>query len=187
MENGKHIARCLGASEVTFGVSSKGNLQIAIPFEITKGAAQGETISYVGNFAEGRGTEMTIEALQNCGWRGTDPTADLTGIDANEVELVIITETATDEQGHTKEYKKVKFVNRPGSGRITFKKPATGDTLRAFGAEIAQTVNAMRADNGQRRPAQPRQAPQPRSNPLPRNQYNDTDYGQPPSDDDFPF
>jgi hypothetical protein len=187
MEPGKYRAKA--TQDVQFGVSANGNLQIAVCFELLSGEHAGRTISWVGTFGDGKSTEITIKALESCGWKGIDPTEDLTGITDNEVELVVENETGNDG----KIYSKVRWVNRPGSGRVKFHRPAEGQTLRAFGTEISQQVRAMRAESGgpaaAQRPNQQQWPNQQKRPPATRNppqqQQFDDDCGAPP--DDFPF
>lgn len=79
-----------------------------------------------------KGAQTTIEALRACGWSGDD-LADLHGLDANEVELVIDHETY---QGET--HPKVKFVNRPSG--LGLKAPMTLEQARAFAARMKGDV-----------------------------------------------
>lgn len=181
IQPGQYRARSTGPQDVSFGVSASGNLQIAVVFEFIDEALAGQTIVWVGTFAPGKSTDITIQALENCGWTGDDPTKNIDGIDGNEVILVI--ENDTNDKGDI--YPRVKWINRPGAGRIKFKRPAEGAELRAFGAEIRAATLARRAAQWTARPEQ-RQALPPAKKKT--NTYDDADYGASPStDDDFPF
>src|SRR5262245_48948220 len=75
------------------GRARNGREQIAVEFQILDEGFESERITWYGYFGdEGRGTrtptQITVEALRNCGWVGDD-LSDLSGIDANEVALVV--------------------------------------------------------------------------------------------------
>lgn len=191
IQAGKYRARATSIEDVSFGVSKQGNLQIAVVFDLLDEHVAGQTISWVGTFADGKATDIAIKALEACGWQGEDPTESLDGITDNEVVLVVENETGEDG----KVYAKVSWVNRPGAGRVKFKQPISGQELRVFGADIKRAVTANRAMSGggqprqqsAQRPAQNRQQPlrQPsqRGAGFPSEDYGPTGVG----DDDLPF
>jgi hypothetical protein len=179
-KNGTYRARSTGAQDVTYGVSENGNLQIAVVFQITDENCEyfGQSIAWTGTFASDKSTEISIRALENCGWQGEDPTEQLEGIETNEVNLVI--ENETSDRGRT--YSKVRWVNSIGGGKIKFKNPIEGQSLRSFGVDIKNTVRAMRIDRGGARPStQTRQ----------RSTQQNSDPDGPPlfggDEDDLPF
>lgn len=117
--------------------TSKGNPQIAIEFELLDGgylsqfeAAIGQRITWYGYFTD-RTTEGTFAALRTCGW-ATDDLDDLTGIDANEVDLVLVEEA--DLQGFPRI--RAKWINAiDGSGRrggIAVKQRMDENEARSF-------------------------------------------------------
>ena len=172
---GTYRARCTGPTDAQWGVSQNGNLQLALVFDLLDEAVAGQRITWIGTFAVGKATDFTLQALENCGWQGSDPTADLTGIDSQDVELVVDTEAGQDGVMRAR----VRWVNRPGSGRIKFKQPVGPSELGAFSQEIRGAVAARRAGNRSAAPARPR-------GPAPRGQYPDEDYGG-AGEDDLPF
>ena len=189
IQPGKYRARATGAEDVQFGVSAKGNLQIGVLFELLDEEMAGQTISWVGTFAEGKSTDISIKALEACGWQGDDPTESLEGISTNEVILVV--EHEAGEDGRV--YAKVAWVNRPGAGRVKFKQPINGQDLRVFGADIKRAVMANRAFNSGGSQARSQQAQRPAGNQQrpPQQQrsgkFEDPDYGTRAGDDDLPF
>lgn len=186
IQPGKYRARATSAEDVQFGVSKQGNLQIGVLFELLDEEMAGQTISWVGTFADGKATDIAIKALEACGWQGDDPTESLEGITNNEVVLVIENETGEDGRS----YAKVLWVNRPGAGRVKFKQPISGQDLRVFGADIKRAVAANRAMNSGGSPARSQQAQrssgsQQRPPQQQRSgQFEDPDYGPRAGDDD---
>lgn len=181
---GTRRARATGPQDVKFGMSSNNNLQVAVSFRFTdeKDEFYGKMITWIGSFAPGKASEISLQGLENCGWRGDD-VLDMTGIDAEEVELVIVEEWNTDQ---TKQYPKVQFINRL-SGRFEFQKPVEGTSLAVHSKALSQQIRAIRASQG-RKPAAAAPAQQ-RRNSVPATQ----DPGGPPlfgnegADDDLPF
>lgn len=135
----------------SFAPSSKGNQQIAIPFEITQGEHAGETITWIGVFHDTQdrngmtGSERVIESLQFMGWRG-DELAELAGVDdarirellPDEVELACDVDTY---EGKTR--LKVQWINRAGSGRFAFKEALAGNDLKTFSSQMRGQIRNM--------------------------------------------
>jgi hypothetical protein len=139
MQNGTYQGRATG--DVTWGTSSNQNLQICVLCRIVNGPFDGTYVSWIGTFAEGKATDMAINALRAFGWKGMDPTRDLSGLTDNEVDLVIEMEQS---QNNGNWYPKVKFVNRPGSGAMMrFKQPVEGPELMQWGPFIVQAAKAL--------------------------------------------
>lgn len=136
---GKYRARAI-ASSVQWGVSSNNNEQVAVTFEIVGGEFNGFHTTWVGNFSE-RGQEIALKALRACGWNGDDLT-DLSGIEANEVELVLKEETYTGSDGVERTTVKVQWVN--GGGKFEFRKPLDRGGLAAFAAKMKGAAVASR-------------------------------------------
>lgn len=141
---GKRRARATG--DVSFGMSSNGNLQIAVCFELNdqNDPFCGEQITWVGTFAEGKASEIALQALETCGWVGDD-VMDMIGIDSNDVELVIVEDTTADG---TRQYDKVAFVNRIGASRFEFQKPLEGNALRAQAKGLTHKIREIRVARG---------------------------------------
>ena len=143
---GTYRARVTAVEDVQFGMSHGGNEQIAVPFVVTQGDAQGETITWFGSFTD-KAVEITLKALRACGWQGDDLN-DLTGVVDNEVELVCAVETYNEKTSL-----KVKWVNKPGEGKVKLERPLDGGQRAAFAARMKGTVIALRQGEG--RPGAP--------------------------------
>lgn len=189
---GTHRAR---AREWALGHSSNGNEQVAVLFEITQGEHQGRTITWFGFFTD-KTAERTLDSLRHCGWDGDD-FVNLTGLDANEVELVI-----AEEEYQGKFHDRVQWVNRPAS--LSLKAQMNSAQM----AEFAQRMRGFAVQHRQKYGAgAPRQAPQggaPRGGQSQGRPAASSGYGggyggrgaqqqgggfdtPPPSDDDIPF
>lgn len=164
----KYLAR---ATEWALGETDKGTEQVAVNFDIITPDAEMNTIVWYGYFSD-KTWERTVESLRHCGWTGTD-LADMQGLDANEVELVI-----EDETYEGKTHQRVRWVNRPGGGGIALKAPLTGDKAKTFAASMRDKIKTLDASSGTPRPKQAPRPPVRRSN----------GYEPPPmTDDDLPF
>lgn len=144
-EAGKYRARCIdNPSEPRFGRSEGGNEQIALTFALVdeEGRPTDTTIDWVGTFAEGKATEITMKALRTCGW-STDSVDDLTGIDANEVEL----DVQWDEYKGERRLR-VKWINKPGGNRIAFKASLDEGGRKALAARLRGAAIASKPAAG---------------------------------------
>lgn len=154
------------------GLSNSGTEQVAITFGIVGGPHEGQTLTWYGSFSD-QAIERTFESLRHCGWSG-DNLAALTGLDANEVEIVV-----DEEVYEGKARTKVKWVNRPRGPAL--KHQLSGPALDAFAARMRGAALAHKLKYGDQ-PA-PRAAGQ--------RAANGEDYGEygspPPSDDDLNF
>lgn len=130
-------ARVTSLDDVQFGMSGNNNEQIAIPFVVTQGEHEGATITYFGSFTD-KAMEHTIKALRNCGWQGDDLN-DLTGLTDNEVELVCALETYNE-----KTTLRVRWVNKPGEGKVKLERPLDAAQRAQFAARMKGTVIALR-------------------------------------------
>lgn len=121
---GKYKARAVAWE---LAVTKTGKEQIAILFRLLDEHVDGREITYYGFFTDAT-AERTMESLRICGWQ-TDSLLDLTGLDANEVELDIAPEEYNGEWTE-----KVRWVNRPGGGlRVT---PMDENAKKAFDARM---------------------------------------------------
>ena len=139
------------AFSVTFGtVESTGNQQIAVGFEIVHDADfAGETITWIGFFTD-KTVERTIESLLHMGWQGEDPT-ELADLDRDAIRAALpeVVSLTCEPDEYNGEYTlKVRWVNKPGGGRFAFKEPLQGNALKAFGAQLRNTVRSVRASGG---------------------------------------
>lgn len=133
--------------------ASTGTPGVAIEFAMTDPELAGQTMDWTGWLSDAA-YARTVESLRYCGWRG-DNLEELTGLDANEVELVV-----GDEEYEGKKYKRVKFVNRIGG--LALKTPLAGDKAKSFAASMRDKIRALDAAKGQKaQPAPKPAAPQP--------------------------
>jgi hypothetical protein len=130
MEDGKYRARGVTAA---MGKTEGGKPQVAVEFEFLD--HPGVRLPWYGSFAEttvGQDQkplyQITMESLYHCGWEGPD-LRDLTGIDRNEVSVVVANE---EYQGKTRP--KIKWVNAAGGGLI--KNEMASDELSGFAAKM---------------------------------------------------
>lgn len=148
-----------------WGYTEGGKEQILVDFQITgESEFAGTSISWFGYFTD-KTWERTLEALRYCGWEGDD--LAVLSLD-KDVEIVV--EHETDDNGTVRA--KVRWVNRPGGGRIELKKPMSEGQLRNFAASMknrAKSTAARPTGNARRPPGDP---------------FDDT---PPPGDDDIPF
>lgn len=100
--------------EAQLGFTSANKEQVAISFQLLTPGFENERAAYYGTFGE-KSLEITIKALRACGWKGVD-LSDLSGIDANEVNLVI--EHEEYPQGSGNFSAKVKWVNDGAGGLL---------------------------------------------------------------------
>lgn len=129
-------------TEAVLAETKNGDPQIAIDFVITQGEHEGQHLMWRGFFTE-KTTNRTIESLEHCGWSGTDLT-DLSGIDTNEVDLVVEHEEFTDQEtGETRTSAKVRWVNAIGG--ISRLNPMEAATGKAFAAKMKGHILAHRA------------------------------------------
>lgn len=163
IEIGRYEAR---AVDWKLGISSQGTEQIAALFQLD----DGRTVAWYGYFSE-LTAEKTIEQMEIMGWDGVD-ISNPQGLDANKVQIVVEHEEGQD--GKTRA--RVRWVNRIGG--VAVKEELKGGALIAFKQRMQGLLLSRR--QGQPRPAQPRQ-------PAQRNDYQDSDYGFTPEDDDIPF
>lgn len=138
------------ATEGALGESSNGNPQVAVCCELLDAEYAGREITWFGSFSKNKGQgkktplERTIETLRTFGWEGDD-LSDLTGIDANEVNLVVEHEEYPEGSGDWQA--KVKWVNRGG---LALKAPMSPESAKAFAAKMRGEVIA--ASRGIARP-----------------------------------
>jgi len=139
LEPGIYRARAVTGE---LGYTNKGDEQIAVSFEILDQA--GFRITWYGSFsteitgqAKKSPVERTFETLRVCGWSGDD-VSDLTGLEQNEVEVVI---EINEWEG--KESNRVKWVNALGGG-LALKNVMPPDAKKAFAARMKGQAIASR-------------------------------------------
>ncbi len=163
---GTHKAR---AKEWDFGVSSNGNEQVAILFEITQGEHAGKTRTWFGSFSDAA-IDRTLDSMRHCGWDG-DSLANVENLQNNEVEIVI-----EEEEYQGKRREKIKWINKPAGLKLQHQ--LAGSARDAFAAKLRGKVIAHKKKYGAQPPPT---APTKSSSSHPG--YDDG--APPPSDDDF--
>lgn len=127
------------------GETSTGKEQVAVEFQILTEGAEYSTITWYGYFTEDT-WQRTIESLRYMGWKGEN-LEDLSGLDANEVELEV-----GEEEYQGKTQTKVKWVNRAGG--LNLKAPLSPERKKSFAAQMSQKIRALDASQGNRKPSQ---------------------------------
>jgi len=183
IESGKHIARAVRGDLTTKG--SRGTPVVVVSFR----TEAGESVNWDG-WLTPAAVDRTFEGLRLCGWQ-SDDVRDLSGIDTNDVEIVVEHE---DYNGQT--YPRVKWVNALGGGAAHL----APDTAAAIAAGLKGRAIASRkgmatagAQASRPQPA-PRRAPEPRRDPpafAPQGSASGTDNMDPRpdeiGDDEIPF
>ncbi len=114
-----------------FGVSSNGNEQVVVNFEILDGEHAGETMAWFGSFTD-KTADKTLEGLRNCGWRGSDLATASTGPLEQEVSIVV-----QEEEYQGKVRSKIRWVNRPGGGgAFKLEKPMARNDMKMFSSKM---------------------------------------------------
>lgn len=150
LPNGTYRAR---ATQGVLGESKSGKEQVVVQFELLEPDYANQTISWYGFFTDAT-CERTFESLRIMGWQGTN-LDDLTGVDANEVSLVI-----ENEEWEGKTRAKVRWVNAVGGMGLLA--PLAPDKAKAFAARMrgrvlafdqSQAMGGKKAAPAQARPA----------------------------------
>jgi hypothetical protein len=136
-EPGKYLARCIDDPlAIRWGRAKSGSEQIALTFALVdNGKPTNATIEWVGGFGSDDSAKITLRALRACGWSGDD-LLDLRGINDCDVEI----DVQRDEyQGESR--LRVRWVNKPGSGRLTFKEQLDDRSKKALAARMRSLVS----------------------------------------------
>lgn len=186
LEKSYYAARAT-STPIAFGMSNNNNTEIAVEFEILEDAFAGETITWVGHFTD-KTAERTIESLQIAGWQGDD-LSDLAGQPGSQMLPAEVSLTVEGEEYDGQWRPKVQWVNRPGGGKFKFKNEISGADLKAFSAQMRNTVKAVRAAGGApRKPSGSGGGSSRNSGYSGRaNSPRDRNDIPPPSDNDIPF
>lgn len=183
MQKAKYTAQ---AFAVSFGLSSNGNTQIGVSFDIETPFA-GETIAWIGHFTD-KTAERTIESLQHAGWKGDD-LSELDGLDEAGVRTVLpnAVELVCDVERYEGEDRlRVQWVNRLGGGRFAFKEQIEGAALKSFAAQMRATVRGVRGAGGAPRLARA-SVPTHSSAAMPASAEHPNAPGGPRDREDIPF
>jgi len=137
---GTYPARALPES-AEWGVSANGNEQIAIRFGILDGEHAGSSVLWIGNFAAGKGTEITLETLETAG-ADLSSGAALTGLGSVDVSIVV-EHRERQEDGALLAF--VRYVNR--KSRPVFRAALNEHGISALDARIKAAASAKAADS----------------------------------------
>lgn len=128
------------AASWVLGLSSTGKEQVGVKFNIlTEGASHAE-LTWYGYFTDAA-FDKTLDALRTMGWSGDD-LSDLTGLDTNEVSLVV-----ADEVYDGKTSARILWVNKLSSGPAV-RSVLEGGAAKSFAAAMKDRVRAHRAATG---------------------------------------
>ena len=182
---GKHTAR--GVEGALTQSKEKGTPGVQVILEVAEGEHAGTRIRWDGWLTD-ETSQRTLESLRHLGWTG-DMLTDLSGIDANIVQIVVEHEQK-DINGEIKTFPRVRWVNRLGGGAKISDEARMPD---ASAKALAQRFRAMArgvpvAPRSQAAPTKPAAASAPRpangAKPAASTTFSD---GQPLPDDDTPF
>lgn len=162
------------AREWALGHSGNGSEQIAVLFDYVNQSGEPDRITWFGYFSDAA-CDRTIEALRYCGWEGDD-FGRLEGLDKNEVELVLETETYEG-----KARLKVQWVNRLSG--LALKAPMDASQVASFAARMrGKAVASKQKMAAPRTQTQARPATGQRSS-----NFDPGPEAPPPDDDDLRF
>lgn len=167
--------------EADLGHTSTGNEQVGVDFVLLEGPDVGKHITWYGYFTE-KTTDRTLDSLRYCGWQ-SDNLADLSGIDVNEVYIVIEDEPDQDGMLHSK----VRWVNQLGGVQLK-ERMGPGDAT-AFAQRMRGAVLAHRQAAAASTPA-PRTGARTGGNAGGSSRHQapaGATHSVPPDDDDIPF
>lgn len=136
-------AKAVGAG---FGVSANHNTQVAIQCEVVDHEQySGESIAWVGHFTE-KTTARSIESLQHFGFTSDDLSLleDIGPEKCAELLPEVVELVCAPEEYQGEWTLKVKWVNKPGRGKFTFKEPLKGADLKAFAAQMKGAMKNAR-------------------------------------------
>lgn len=122
MEVGKHLAKIVdyGLSE-----SKAGNASVFIKFQV----ASGDTITWYGSLKEGKASEITLNALLECGLSSDDINGLSGGLDSN----LLITDEDIDIEVR-------KEFDQNGVERLRVKYVGSAKEIERISAEKARTL-----------------------------------------------
>lgn len=153
IEAGKYRAKCTGPQDAQWGRSKNGNMQLALVFDLLD--LPNQQITWIATFTENT-QDRIADSLDYCGMLDSATLDTLTGVDTNEVELVVEMKEAADGSG--KRYPQVAWVNKLGGGRIKFQQPVEKSELKGLSREFAAIRKARAAEKGRSNPT-PNRAP----------------------------
>ncbi len=134
------------ATEGALGFTSKGSEQIAVSLQLLDGPDEGKAITWYGYFTD-KTMDRTLESLRLLGW-ASDDLSDLTGIDQQNVHIVV--EHETDNDGVVRA--RVRWIN--GGGGVQLKERMNEGEAKSFAAKMKGRVLAYKMEKGSPPPAQ---------------------------------
>lgn len=172
---GKYKAKATGGD---FGKSrEKGTRFVLVPFTITQGPSAGESVAWTGYFTDNT-SARTMDSLRFCGCTFPgDDIFNLTGIDSNEVEIVVEHQTY-EKDGEQKTAARVAWVNSligtvrddqrmDDAERASFRQKMAGAVMRSKTRTPAGPTTPKTNGNGARSPAQAEEVPPPNDADVP--------------------
>ena len=148
-----HYRARADAATLQFGRSQNGNEQVALTFDIIDKKAEGQRITWIGTFVEGKATEIAVAGLMAAGWTGENLTA---GEGLGSVECSLKVSHKQNEQTG-KVFANVDFVN-PAGGGFAFKTKLDQGGIVNLESRLGGAVMAAREKAGAPR----QQGPAPR-------------------------
>ena len=141
--NYKAVATQTDGAYAQIGMSTNGNQQVLINFEIIDGPMAGRRIPWWG-FLTDKAWNRTVEALRYCGFKGDDLYLLSSQQLDQEVELVV---EHSEYQGKTNA--RVKWVNTAFSG-LKLAKPMDTNELRNFSAMMKDKIAQVKPHEGKK-------------------------------------
>lgn len=137
------------------GFTKEDKPQVSITFSIENEGFVGETITWIGHFTD-KTAPRTAESLLHCGFL-SDDLEQLAEIEDPERAAQLLpnpVDIVCEPEEYDGEWQlKVRWVNRAGAGRFSFKKPMRGSDLKAFSAQMKNTLRNARGGAAPSRPA----------------------------------
>lgn len=141
--------------EVMMGKSKAKNTPfVGVMFEVVGGDFNGQKVKWEGYLTE-KTAERTLESLQHAGWTGDDLSVfakpEGQALLTKEVELVVEMEPyqGDDPSKADKEYPKVQWVNKAGSGPKFAGSALDAGEAAAFGQKFRGLALALKAKQGE--------------------------------------
>jgi hypothetical protein len=130
---GRHAAIC---RSIQLGWTSTGKEQLAVEFQIDgpDDPDAGRSITWFGFFTD-KTFDKTVEALRALGWTGPDLTELPALAEAGDLAQVVEIVVGHEEYGGELSAR-VRWVNKPGAGRVKLEKPMSADEARMFAARV---------------------------------------------------
>ena len=124
-------------------VESTGSLYVAIRFQLSEYV---HLEVWAKRFLTPNAMQYTLDDLRKLGWQGDD-LADIQGLNANEVEIVVAHEKYEDRDGNERVTSVVKWINEIGRAP-SIKNTVAADKLKAFAASVRGEVVAHKQAAG---------------------------------------